>query len=85
MPFEPTSVDLQSLSDSLGRMLNSAIVPGGMLEGKTVLRDGTMALLSCSELEAENVIDTLVARGFLKFREHLDLPQGAAWFLEIGS
>jgi hypothetical protein len=82
MPFDPTSVDLQRLSDSLQQILNSPIVPGGMLEGKTVLREVTMSLLNCSELEAENVVDTLVARGFVRFRKHRDLPQGAAWFLE---
>jgi len=81
MAFDPTSVDLQRLSESLQRLLKSPAVPGGMLEGKTVLREATMSLLSCSELEAENVVDTLVARGFAQFREHPDLPDGAAWFL----
>ena len=55
---------------------------GSMLEGKTVLKEATMSLLSCSELDAENVVDTLVARGFAQFREHEDVPHGAAWFLQ---
>lgn len=82
MAFDPTSVDLQRLSTSLQRLLKSPVVPGSMLEGKTVLREATMSLLRCSELEAENVVDTLVARGFAQFREHPELPDGAAWFLQ---
>lgn len=40
----------------------------GYIEGKTLLRDRLVALLSCSELEAERLTDTLEARGFLRFR-----------------
>jgi hypothetical protein len=85
MVFDPSSIDLQRLSESLQRTLKSHVVPGSILEGKTVLREATLSLLHCSELEAENVVDTLVARGFAQFREHPDLPNGAAWFLGAGS
>lgn len=81
MTLDPTSVDLQRLSESLRNLVGSEVVPGSELEGKTVLRDGTRSLLHCSDLEAENVVDTLVARGFVRFREHRDVPHGAAWFL----
>jgi hypothetical protein len=29
------------------------------------------------------VVDTLVARGFVRFRELRDVPHGAAWFLQV--
>ncbi len=81
MVLDVTSVDLLQLTQSLARVLESPIVPGSFLEGKTVLKDATMSVLHCSELEAENVVDTLVARGFVQFSEHPDLPDGAGWLL----
>lgn len=81
MVLDVTSVDLSELSQSLVRLLKSPTIPGGLLTGKTILKEATMATLNCSELEAENVVDTLVARGFARFEEHPDLPHGAGWFL----
>jgi hypothetical protein len=37
----------------------------GSLAGRTAFRDAVVEVLRCSELEAELIVDTLVARGFL--------------------
>jgi hypothetical protein len=67
MTLDPTSVDLLTLSKRLAQTLGTATITAGNLEGKTVLRDATMTLLSCSALEAEKLVDTLVARGFARY------------------
>ena len=41
--------------------------PEGFVRGRTVLRDTVVASLGCSELEAEEVVDTMIGRGFLRF------------------
>jgi hypothetical protein len=66
MSFRPEDVDLADLADALDRELEGS-TPAGYVEGKTALRDLVVGLLECSELEAEQVVDTMVARGFLRF------------------
>lgn len=66
MSFRPEDVDLADVTESLERELSGSS-PVGYAEGKTTLRDLVVALLQCSELEAEQVVDTMVARGFLRF------------------
>jgi hypothetical protein len=39
----------------------------GYLDGRTALRDAVVEELRCSELEAEEIVDTLVARGFAHY------------------
>ena len=64
----PESIDLLALCQRLRRHDATLARIEGYLEGKTLLRDRLVALLSCSELEAERLTDTLEARGFLRFR-----------------
>jgi hypothetical protein len=45
----------------------------GALDGRTAFRDAVMDLLRCSALQAEDIVDTLVAREFLVFRDDLEL------------
>jgi hypothetical protein len=76
-PLDPESVDLADLARQLAR-----VVPpdarSGSLRGRTIFRDATVTLLHCSELEAEQLVDTLVARGFLALdRDERDEP--ATW------
>lgn len=42
--------------------------PVGYLRGKAYFRDLAVSLLSCSELQAEELVDTLELRGYLRFR-----------------
>ena len=59
-------VDLATLVESLRRRF-AAARPVGFLEGRTALRDAAAEELDCSDLEAEEIVDTLVARGFLRY------------------
>jgi hypothetical protein len=42
-------------------------VPQGLVPGKTAMRDAATNTLHCSELEAEQLIDTMVSRGLVRF------------------
>lgn len=66
MKLHPEDVDLADLALSLQAELERGSTTG-YLEGRTVLRDHVMATLNSSELEAEELIDTMVSRGFLRF------------------
>lgn len=67
--LNPETIDLAELVDDLRHAVRLPLA--GSLEGRTQLRDAAAALLECSQLEAEQLIDTLIARGFLR-REQLD-------------
>lgn len=71
-PLEVEEVDLAQLARRLAEHVPSAARLGA-LDGRTVFRDVVMDLLGCSALEAEQVVDTLVARNFLVFREEMEL------------
>jgi hypothetical protein len=64
LPIE--EVDLAELTASL-RSRFAGAAPAGYLVGRTALRDAVTLELQCSELEAEEIVDTLVARGFVRY------------------
>ncbi len=54
----------------LAAQLSERIPPGqpvGYLRGKSALRDLLEEQVGCSALEAEELVDTLESRGYLKF------------------
>jgi hypothetical protein len=52
----------------------------GYVRGRTSLRDAVLQRLGCSELEAEQLVDTMVARGFIAFDgEPGSSSGGGAW------
>jgi hypothetical protein len=59
-------VDLLPLAKALQRLFGGAL-EAGYLDGRTRLRDAVAAELDCSDLEAEALVDTLEARGFVRF------------------
>jgi hypothetical protein len=61
----PEDVDLADLAHALQAECAGGLA--GYLEGRTLLRDRVMSTLGSSELEAEELIDTMVSRGFLRF------------------
>jgi hypothetical protein len=75
-------VDLATLTESLRERFTGAR-PLGYLEGRTALRDAAALELECSELEAEDIIETLVARGFIRYEgdPQAELDDGRAWSL----
>ncbi|MHB8417866.1 MAG: hypothetical protein ACYDCL_07310 [Myxococcales bacterium] len=66
--FEDASdIDLRELAQRL-RERTPAGSPVGYLRGKAYFRDLAVSLLGCSELQAEELIDTLELRGYLRFQ-----------------
>jgi hypothetical protein len=59
-------IDLAELTAALRRRFPAG-APTGYLVGRTVIRDATATTLACSELEAEEIVDTMVSRGFLRY------------------
>jgi hypothetical protein len=62
----PDDLDLQELTADL----KSTLAPGepvGYLRGKSLMRNVLVARRGFSELEAEELIDTLELRGYLRF------------------
>lgn len=64
--MEVNDIDLARLAAGLLRELGWQ-EPEGYLQGKTALRDAVVHRLCCSALEAEELVDTMEARGFLRF------------------
>jgi hypothetical protein len=75
-------VDLAELTARL-RLRFRGESPGGYLDGRTALRDAVCAELTCSELEAEDVVETMVVRGFVHYEgdPRAALPEEARWRL----
>ena len=63
-------IDLVALADALRGQLGPAIV-ASYLRGKTVLRDTIVQLYGCSDLEAEDLVETLELQGFVRY-PHLE-------------
>ena len=75
-------VDLADLTIRLRSRLAGAALRE-YLDGRTVLRDAVVAELECSELEAEEIVDTLVARAFVRYEGDptAALDEGGGWSL----
>ena len=59
-------LDLEEVTQRLRAALGDAS-PSGYLRGKSFMRNALVHAEGCSELEAEELIDTLESRGFLKY------------------
>lgn len=64
-------VDLANLIEMLRSRAEAAFV--GAVVGRTNMRDAVAEHLGCSVLEAEHLVDTMVARGLLRLEP---LPDG---------
>lgn len=85
MTFRPEDVDLADLAEDLVRELGGT-APAGYVEGKTNVRDIVVGLLACSELESEQVVDTMIARGFLRFTGDPLAPSDVGvWEVDVSS
>lgn len=61
------SIDLEELARLIGRHVPPNEPPVGYLRGKSYFRDVLTHALNCSDLEAEELVDTLEANGYLRF------------------
>lgn len=79
MTLSLEDLDLAELTRSLRERLAGS-PPTGYLIGLTALRDAVTDELECSELVAEEIVDTLVARGFVHYQgdptAEIDEPRG---------
>ena len=64
MRFE--DIDLQEVASKLKQRVQDHAVEG-YLRGKAVLRDLVRDMMSCSDVEAEDLIDTLELHGYLRY------------------
>lgn len=60
-------IDLAKLALALKRQF-AASPPQGYVLGRSIFRDAIVERLQCSELEGENLVDTLVSLGYLCFK-----------------
>jgi hypothetical protein len=65
MTFE--DVDLADLAERIRRHIPPNEPPVGYLRGRSYFRDVVVHELGCSELEAEELVDTLEMNGYLRF------------------
>ncbi len=59
-------IDLADLSRLIVNNLGGSSTEG-FIVGRTLIRDAVFSVLECSELEAEQLVDTLISRGFVRF------------------
>jgi hypothetical protein len=59
-------VDLAALADSVRHRLGEHL-EASYLRGKTILRDAVAAELRCSDVEAEELVETLELNGLVRF------------------
>jgi hypothetical protein len=78
--LEVEQIDLVELLDVL--LLHQAEL-GGDLAGRSKMRDVVAAHLGCSLLEAEELVDTLIARGFAGLVHDDEGREG--WRLRMGT
>jgi hypothetical protein len=67
---DPESIDLEALEGMLRRLCGTSIA--GAVIGRTRLRDAVSHQLGCSLLMAEQIVDTMIGRGFIRQQVHPD-------------
>jgi len=58
------TIDLADIAAELAAIFAGG-PPLGYVPGRTVMRDAVVSKLDCSQLQAEEIVDTMIARGFL--------------------
>jgi hypothetical protein len=61
------NIDLEELARVIHRHVPPNDPPVGYLRGRSYFRDVVAEHLRCSDLEAEQLVDTLEVNGYLKF------------------
>ena len=80
-------IDLADLAMRLKERLGS-VLPEDYLDGRTVIRDTLEAQLGCSAMEAEDLVETLESREYLRFPTNADEThsnQPSRWVIGIPS
>ena len=66
MDCDIESIDLAALAEDIAEAFGGAS-PEGYLRGRTAMRDAVAAQLGCSDTTAENIVETMIGQGFLRF------------------
>lgn len=80
--LDPEQVDLADLAHRLVARLGNSRLEGFVM-GRTKLRDAAALMLACSDIEAEQIIDTMIIRGFLRYSGHAARGRQGSWILRI--
>lgn len=64
MKLDVEAVDLAKLAQVVRRRCEGPLI--GSITGRSIVRDIVADHLDCSMLEAEEIVDTMVARGFAR-------------------
>ncbi|HZS38950.1 MAG TPA: hypothetical protein VFF06_19085 [Polyangia bacterium] len=70
-PLALEEVDLHALADSIRHRLGEHL-EANYLRGKTILRDAVAEQLACSDVEAEQLVETLELNGLVRFPQLAD-------------
>ena len=73
MALEPEDIDLAKVTSRLREACGRVFV--GAVMGRTVIRDEVALMLKCSLLEAEQLVDTMIGRGFVVKEKPKDGPE----------
>jgi hypothetical protein len=66
MALSLEDLDLQRITRSLRATFDGGELEG-FADGRTAIRDAIVDRLRCSALEAEDLVETLIGRGFVRF------------------
>jgi hypothetical protein len=70
MQFDVEDVDLEKLAEVVRQRSEGALV--GAITGRSIARDIVALHLGCSLLEAEQLVDTMISRGFARLERAED-------------
>jgi hypothetical protein len=70
-------IDLEEVARMLQRHIPPGEPPVGYLRGRSYFRDVIAHVLGCSEVEAEQLVDTLEMNGYLRFEGNPAKPSVA--------
>lgn len=80
-------IDLENLTRMLRERLGAAMEED-YLDGRTILRDAVRSFLDCSELAAEELVDTLESCDYVRFPRLADethpTTEWARWLIGAG-
>ncbi len=81
MQFDVEQVDLEQLADVVRQRSEGPLI--GAISGRSIARDIVATHLGCSLLEAEQLVDTMISRGFVRLERDEDGRQ--VWLITKGN
>jgi hypothetical protein len=79
--LNPESIDLLALAKHLARIFEGGAQ--GYVVGRTRLRDAVVRRLRCSELQAEELVDTLILRHLIEFDGDPTIADTGQWLIRV--